>query len=162
MILSCWGFFFSLESFVFLILLAELLIILLFIILYLTIQFFTLRNSKNNKYKYLFILIFAGFLLTGVVNNFNLINHYVYYNNLGKLTSDDFFIFFYYFFYYYSLIVYLVGIILTLFSIFFIIFYFSCKLYLVSIHQFKKRIYILRKQNLNHQLQSKTFYKTFQ
>lgn len=159
---SGWGFFFSLESFVFLILLAELLIILLFILMYITSTVFLTIKNNFNLYHYgiISVAIFLFFCITH--SDVLLIKNYVVYNSLGKLVSDDFFFFFFFLFFEFSFIIYLIALILTFFSIFFILFYFSYKFILFKSSQFTKNTFILRKQHLNHQIKFTTSYRSFQ
>jgi hypothetical protein len=156
---SVWGFFFSLEGLIFLLLLGELLIILLFVLIYLTIQFYSGVKTQKTLVFMLILLIPFFFMLTGNLVNFNYLDVY---SNLGKVVSDDFFIFFFFFFVDFYLLVYLIGAVLTIFSIFFILFYFSCKSYTNSVKSFSQKLYILRKQQLVHQSSYKPKYVTFQ
>lgn len=160
--ISIWGFFFNIEGFIFLLLLAELLIIMLFILIYLTLQFFSTQKN-NTKYitYYTIVFIFMYIFNNSIYSThfFNYINPYQYIN---IITSDDFFIFFYFFFITFPMLVYFTGIILTIFSIFFILFYFSCKNFLFIKKKLNKTTYLLRKQNLTHQSKIKPTYSTFQ
>lgn len=163
LLVSVWGFYYSIEGLVFLLLLGELLIILLFILFYLTIQFYTIPKQKN--FKIIFYWLCIVFLLSFYFfdSNFNIFLNYKFtYVNIGKIVSDDFFIFFYFLFFDFTWVVYFLGVILTLFSIFFIFFFLSCK----SINYCKvidnNKLYFLRKQNFTHQSNKKTTYTTFQ
>lgn len=163
LLVSLWGFYFSLENFVFLLLLSELLIILLFTLIYLTLQFNNNLYKKNylliSFYINVFIFIIFYFYNFDLSYSINYINIYLY-KNLN--ISDDFFIFFYYFFLEYTQVTVLIAYLLTIFSIFFILFYFNIKLFNYKTNKNNKKIYLLRKQNLIHQGRIKTQYFFFQ
>lgn len=160
---SVWSFYYSLEGFIFILLLAELLIVMLFSLIYLTLQFFTTKFSKNLNFLSLAIILIV-YIYIGEATTFSIyfIDNINYYFNIQKIVSDDFFIFFYFFFVNIPVSIYLLGVTLTLFSIFFIMFYFSCKNFKLHTIKKKKTILLLRKQNLFHQANTKTVYSTFQ
>lgn len=161
LIVSVWGFYYSLEGLVILLLLSELLIILLFTLIYLTLQF----SGKNFIKSSLFLsILFLGFFFFTFYysNNVKTIIYNNVYLDSGLLVSDDFFIFFYYFFIEYTEITIICGLLLTVFSIFFILFYFSIKLKTWRNNNKSKNLYLLRKQQLIRQANLKTSYYTFQ
>lgn len=154
---------YSVESIIFILLLGELLIILLFILFYLTLQFYTVPKLINIK-QYLYILVTLVILIIFNWSNCALLNitPINYYFTSFKIISDDFFLFFLFLFVDFPLTVYLLALILTFCSIFFIFFYLSCKFFSNLKLVQKKKIYLLRKQNLFHQGKAKTTYTTFQ
>ena len=134
----------------------------LFTLIYLTLQFFSVKTVKNFYIFtigiFLIISLFAC-IITRPINVSAPINAYNYTPNI---VSDDFFIFFYFFFINLPASVYLLAFMLTLFSIFFILFYFSYKTINFNKNKKKKIIFLLRKQNLIHQSSLKPTYTTFQ
>lgn len=162
-LVTMWGFFYSLEGIIILLLLGELLIVLLFILFYLTIQVYSIPTINNNKVlaTTLLTVIFIVFYPT-YQKNVNLISYSPVYFNTGKIVSDDFFIFFFFLFFDFKILVYFLGLVLTLFSIFFILFYSSYRFFLLEKNTTKRSIFILRKQNMLHQSTYKPSYKTFQ
>lgn len=80
----------------------------------------------------------------------------------GLLVADDFFVFFYFFFVTYPIITCITAFLLTIFSIFFILFYFSVKLLNYKRDVGTKLTYLLRRQSLIHQIRYRAGYQTFQ
>lgn len=159
---SIWGFYYSFEGFIFILLLSELLIILIFTLIYLTLQFSLASLIMSKK---LVILLVSIFFLSCIFFS-DLTGLLVVYEDLfdlrGLLFSDDFFIFFYFFFINYPLITSLVAFLLTIFSIFFIVFYLSIKIISYQRATGKKLLYLLRRQSLVHQSRYRACYQTFQ
>lgn len=149
-----------------LLIIAELLILLLFLLMYVTINFELTNINITKIFCYIFIintflLYFFIFYLNNLKNIFFML-HINIYEQVLEIISADFFIFFYFFFIIFPHITYIIAILLGLFSIFFIFFYFILKY-----NQQVKKIHnlnflFIRKQQLLHQANYKVQLINFQ
>ena len=159
---SIWGFYYSFEGFIFLLLLSELLIVLIFTLIYLTLQFKIVRTLNLSWLVWVCLLFFSILcLVTSLGKQFNFTYENLFFLQ-GLMVSDDFFIFFYFFFIKFPAITTITAFLLTIFSIFFILFYFSFKLITSAKVLLIKSLYLLRRQSLVHQACYRAGYQTFQ
>lgn len=114
------------------------------------------------NFLYFFILSIFFFFYKSDTETLNMFHYYDIYDMLFKLNSEDYFVYFFFFFYNFNFTIYLLGVLLTMFSIFFIYFYLSIKLCKTSIKKNNKINYFLRKQYMVHQTKYKPSYRSFQ
>ncbi len=157
---SMWGFFMNLDGMMLILLITEFTIVLLFLMTYIQLysNYSFLQNSK---------LLTPVFLVLAVVSISysplsNYYNHISYYNHLSQIVSSDFFILYHFLFDKLPLLIIFITLIISFFSLFFIIFYFNLKLVKLQAHNVLKSIYFLRKQNLIKQTNFKNKTYTFQ
>lgn len=162
--LSCWGFVYSWDGWTCLMLLTELLVILLFLLVWLSFKFISNNNLTIKSFKFLYFSTTTTLYLCALPFGYsNFVYNYqiLYWFNFNILSSD-FHLMFKFFFLDYSLTVFIITLILSLISLFFICFY----LLLKNIHNSKKTkqklIYILRKQQMIKQATFKNQIRSFQ
>lgn len=162
--LSVWGFYYSWDGWTCLLLLTELLVILLFLLVWLTFKFSDNNNSILQKFKipfFIFSFFFYTLLLGDDYSNF----YYTYYSLYWlkhSVISSDFHVMFKFFFLDYSITVFYLTLILSLISIFFICFYLTLKKTQSVTKKKKKTVHILRKQQMTKQALFKSQLRTFQ
>lgn len=159
-----WGFLFSFDGIIFILLLTELTLILVFILLFFKLSF-QLTNTRISNYIILsFILVFNISFLSYFWVEYSLVYlaYYTYTTFYVFIITSDFFIFFYSLFFTLPYITTMLGALLGLFSIFFILIFFILKMYSVKQKYFKKQLFLLRKQNVIHQSIQLTILQTFQ
>lgn len=143
---------------------AELLIILLFLLLYLTITFELTQSIKTFKFFFIFYLVGICLYFSPIYfcefNTF--INYINVYQQVSDIISGDFFIFFYFFFLIFPQVTILIAILLGLFSIFFIFFYFTLKYSQQTLKIRQLNYLFIRKQQLIHQANYKVILTNFQ
>ena len=142
---SIYGFLFDLDGIFLIFLTAEFTIFLLLLMTY--TQLYNNYNfliSQNYLYPVIFFLIIL-LHYTPVTFFFGFIS---YYKTLTNIVSGDFYILYYFLFEQVPIITIILILIISFFSLFFIIMYFSLKLVKSFLIKNSKYIYILRKQNL--------------
>lgn len=143
-----WGVYASLDGFIFLLLMSEFLIILLFLITATSFNFISFSSRLPAGYFFVFytltILAYL-WIVPGNVSTFFYSYHMVYSYYL-EIVSSDLFIFFWGFFLEYSVSIFYITLILSLFSIFFIWSYFSIKFVAQKTKIASQTIELLRKQ----------------
>ncbi len=143
LLFSIFGFLFDLDGIFLIFLTTEFTIFMLFLMTYTQLYSnYTFIKSPYN-YKLLLPFIMIIFNLTPI-NNFYLFISY--YKSLHNLVSSDFYILYQFLFSEQFLVTLLVILIISFFSLFFIIMYFSLKLVKTYLTKAYKYIYILRKQ----------------
>lgn len=143
LLFSIFGFLFDLDGIFLIFLTTEFTIFMLFLMTYTQLYGnYTFIKSPYN-YKLLLPFIIIIFNLTPI-NNFYLFISY--YKSLDNLVSSDFYILYQFLFSEQFLVTLLVILIISFFSLFFIIMYFSLKLVKTYLTKAYKYIYILRKQ----------------
>lgn len=141
------GLYYNLDGLVMLFFVCELTIILVFIILF--SQIYTHYRENKNRYISLFFFLLL-ILLNLNYYNLNIINFKNYYSYSNILTNDFYYIYNLYFEKQILLTIFSLFII-TIYSIFFILLYYNLRFFSLKSSNIKKKIYLLRKQNLIHQ-----------
>lgn len=156
---SILGFLFNLDG-IFLIFLTAEFTIFLILIMTFTQLYSNYSFLVNNCYKFIFIFILFIPLLYSIDSSFYLFQSY--YSSTVSIISSDFYILFYFLFEQFPLITILVILIISFFSLFFILMYFSLKLVKSFSYKNFKTNYWLRKQILTKQVNFKSKLYTFQ
>ena len=143
---SVFGFLHDLDGIFIIFLIAEFTIFLVFLMSYTQLYFnYSFVTSKLNTSILLIVII-------GVLFNYNISNsfhfYHSYYNSLNYIISSDFYILYYLLFDQMPVLTLVVIFIISFFSLFFIIMYFSLKLVKSFSKLNYKNIYWLRKQSL--------------
>lgn len=162
--LGCWGYWVNLDGMILMMFLTELLVILLFLLVFLSYNFFTEEEVPDMKTFYIFYLgamfCYACSVPLAFWHDFQF-NEYVYLDLLDVVSTELFF-FFQFFFVLYPTITIYVATVLGIFSILFICIYFTVKRLQQYIRLRKKSVMILRKQNFIRQALCKNQIQTFQ
>ena len=163
-LVGSWGFYYSFDGMIMLFIIAELLIILLFLLLYLTITFELAQTVKTSKLFILFYLFGVLIYFAPLYSNefISLITYVNVYQQLSDIISGDFFIFFYFFFLIFPQITIFIALLLGLFSVFFIFFYFTLKYSQQNLKIKQLNYLFIRKQQLIHQANYKVVLTHFQ
>jgi len=146
MLISCIGFYYFLDGLVMMFLLTELTLVLIFIIMFSQIYSY---NCQSLKYKNIFFVIVV-FFMNFSYYEIKIINYKSYYSYYNILLNDFYYIY-NNFFEKEILLTIIITLAVTLYSVFFILFYFNLKNNLYKHKNFKKNLYLLRKQNIIHQ-----------
>ena len=159
-----WGFLFSFDGIMFILVLTELTLILVFILLFFKLSIQLTRIIISNYIILALLLIFNISFLSYFWGEYSVayLVYYTYTTFYVFIITSDFFIFFYVLFFMLPHITTVLGILLGLFSIFFILIFFILKIYFLKQKYFKKQLFLLRKQNVIHQSIQLTVLQTFQ
>ncbi len=157
---SIWGFMLDLDGIILVFLTAEFTIFLLFLMTY--VQLYSNYSFVSNSVNISYLSVF--FLALGYVYEpqFVFFSHTSFYKAINHIVSSDFYILYYFLFEKLPILVIFLTLIISFFSFFFIIMYFSLKLVKLSSHSKSKNVYYLRKQTLNKQTTFNTKIHTFQ
>ena len=150
------GLYYNLDGIIFLFVISEFSVILIFITMFSQLYSYSKKNIKYSSYYIFFILLYLNYTFydTSLINYDNF---YTFYN----IQLNDFYYFYNYFFEKQILVTFLIIFIITFYSIFFILLYFNLKKK-QNIEQKKiKQLNILRKQNILHQSNYTTKIRTF-
>jgi hypothetical protein len=145
-LICCIGFYYFLDGLVMMFLLTELTLVLIFIVMFSQIYGY---NRQSLKYKNVFFVIVV-FFINFSYYEIKIINYKSYYSYYNILLNDFYYIY-NNFFEKEILLTIVITVALTLYSVFFILFYFNLKSNLYKHKNFKKNLYLLRKQNIIHQ-----------
>lgn len=157
---AVWGFLLDLDGMMLVLLTTEFTIILLFLMTY--AQLYSNYTFIKFTVNYRYLLIFFVILLF-VYEPLNTFYFYsCYYKSINHVVSSDFYILYYFLFEKLPLLVILMTLIISFFSLFFIVAYYSMKLVKLDAHKSLKNLYFLRKQNLIKQTAFTTKVYTFQ
>lgn len=162
--LSCWGFTYSWDGWVCLMLLTELLVILLFLLVWLSFKFVTSNTLSFINFKFIYLLTTTLLYLAVIPLSYsNFVYNYqiLYWFNFNVLSSD-FHLMFKFFFLDYPITVFIITLILNLISLFFICFYLLLKNIQSTKKTKNKLMYILRKQQMIKQATFKNQIRSFQ
>ena len=162
--LSIWGYWAFFDGLIFMMLLTELLVILLFLLVFLSYNFYTEDEIPTlNSFYWWYFGAFLFYALTVPLSFGVKFSYYdfVYLFLLDIVPMELFFFFFFFFMYYPTLSVY-IATLLGLFSLVFICIYFMLKRVQQSFNLEKKAVVIVRKQNFIKQALLKTQLQTFQ
>lgn len=144
--------YYNLDAIVLLILMSELIILILIGLVYL--QF---NNYNKIKYKILYFFVITIILEYFFFNYSTTIIKYTNFYDFFNINYNDFFVFYLFFFEKNILLTFFLIIIITLYSLFFILFYFNLQILKLNTNKLNKNYSLLRKQNLL--LQAKTISK---
>lgn len=159
-IYSVWGFLIDLDGIFLVFMTAEFTIFLLFLMTYLQLYSnYTFTSSPINYYIFpLFIT-----LLTLLYNPLNVFQQFIsFYKSTHHIVSSDFYILYYFLFEKFPILVIILTLVISFFSLFFIVMYFSLKLVKLESQKNIKNLYFLRKQVLTKQTNFQTKLYTFQ
>lgn len=157
---SMWGFMLDLDGMMLVLLTAEFTIVLLFLMTY--VQLYSNFEFVVNTSKLPYLVIFF-ILLPFSYNPAHSLNFYVnYYTSINHIVASDFFILYYFLFEKLPVLVILMTLVISFFSLFFIIVYYNLKLAKNTEKQNSKNLYFLRKQILVKQTNFNNRLYTFQ
>ena len=156
---SFLGFLLDLDGMMLVFLTTEFTIVLLFLMTYLQLYSNFSFNVNYFSLKPLIFLIFIFFF--SLDKNFFFF-YSSYYKQIQHIVSSDFFILYYVLFINLSIIVVIITLILSLFSLFFILLYFNLKALKNTFSKEKEVLHFLRKQNLIKQTNFKVIINSFQ
>ncbi len=139
---------------------AEFTILLFFLMTYL--QLYSNFNFliKNTKLKPLLIIALIPMLFYNFTNI--TLNFYNFYSSIVYTVASDFFVLYLLLFNKLPILVVIITLVISFFSLFFIVLYFNLKVIKISEKKHNKQIYFLRKQSLLKQTSFKTQLYTFQ
>lgn len=157
---SVFGFLHDLDGIFIIFLIAEFTIFLVFLMSYTQLYSNYSFVSSNLNISILLIVIIGVLLNYNVTNSFHF--YYSYYNSLNYIVSSDFYILYYLLFDQMPVLTLVVIFIISFFSLFFIIMYFSLKLVKSFSKLNYKNLYWLRKQSLLKQTTFSNKIYTFQ
>jgi len=156
---SIWGFMLDLDGIMLVFLTAEFTIFLLFLMTYL--QLYGNFSFMTQKINYLLLIIcFLPLFFYSPLFSFYFYNSF--YKSLFHVVSSDFYILYYFLFEKLPLLVILITLIISFFSLFFIILYFNLKIAKLNSTKSTKNLYFLRKQQLLKQTNFSSKLYTFQ
>ena len=151
------GLYYNLDGIIMLFIISELSVLLVFITMFSQLYSFNNKSYKISSFFVLSLLIFLNYSFYDS-SLIKYVNFYEFYN----ITSNDFYFIYNFYFEKQILLTLLIIFIITLYSIVFMLFYFNIKKK-NNIEESKyKQIFLLRKQNLNHQSNYLTKTRTFQ
>jgi len=127
-------------------LLTELTLVLIFIIMFSQIYTYNCQSLKYKNVFFVIVVFFTNFSYYEI----KIINYKSYYSFYNILLNDFYYIY-NNFFEKEILLTIIITLAVTLYSVFFILFYFNLKSNLYKHKNFKKNLYLLRKQNIIHQ-----------
>lgn len=151
------GLYYNLDGIIMLFIISELSVLLVFITMFSQLYSFNNKSYKISSFFALSLLIFLNYSFYDS-SLIKYVNFYEFYN----ITSNDFYFIYNFYFEKQILLTLLIIFIITLYSIVFMLFYFNIKKK-NNIEESKyKQIFLLRKQNLNHQSNYLSKTRTFQ
>ncbi len=152
---AVWGFYFSLDVFILFLLATEFLIISLLLLISFTLYYQRkdVRINYINLRTLVFFCILSYFLYADFGKSSFSYTYCNLYLGLTNILPTDLFLFFFVFFMTWPTFVYALTLILSFFTIFFILFFFKARSYQQA-QERSKRSFILRKQCLAHQAMS--------
>ena len=138
--------FYNFDGLTMMFLVSELSVILIFIVMFSQLYTFNYEKTKEfNLYLILLVIIFN-------INYYDIsIISYKNYYNYNQILINDFFYIYNLYFEKQILLTFITTIIITVYSIFFILLYYSLRGKLLSKNVLTKNLYLLRKQNIIHQ-----------
>ena len=157
---SIWGFLLDLDGIFLIFMTAEFTIFLLFLMTYLQLysNYSFIKSSVNYWY---FVLFFSILYL-----NYTPLGIFFFYTSFYKysyhIVSSDFYILYYFLFEKLSILTVIITLLISFFSLFFIVMYFSLKLTKAHASNIVKNLYFLRKQVLTKQTTFQNKLYTFQ
>lgn len=159
-VFSIWGFMLDLDGMMLVLLTAEFTIVLLFLMTYIQLYSnFEFTVSTPNLY---YLVIFFLFLPLTYNPLYTLHFYANYYSSVNHIVASDFFILYYFLFDKLPILVILMTLVISFFSLFFIIVYYNLKFAKNVQKQDSKNLYFLRKQILIKQTNFSNRLYTFQ
>lgn len=157
---SIWGFMLDLDGMMLVLLTAEFTIVLLFLMTYVQLysNYEFVANALSSRYIFVFF-IFLPIFYSPLNSFYFYIN---YYSSISHIVASDFFILYYFLFDKLPILVILMTLVISFFSLFFIIVYFNLKFSKNNQKQNSKNLYFLRKQILVKQTSFSNRLYTFQ
>lgn len=159
-VFSVWGFMLDLDGMMLVLLTAEFTIVLLFLMTYMQLYSNYQFLLKSVPYKSLLLPLALFVLYYNPLYSFNFYSNY--YTSINHVVASDFFILYYLLFDKLPILVILMTLIISFFSLFFIVLYFNLKFTKNSQVLNSKNLYFLRKQSLIKQTTFNTRLYTFQ
>lgn len=157
---AIWGFLFDLDGMMLVLLTTEFTIVLLFLMTY--IQLYSNYSFTSvNSYPLTFVL-FLVIVVSIYTPSYTHMFYLNYYSTSAHIVASDFYILYDFLFEKLPILVILITLIISFFSLFFIILYYSLKLVKFASNKKLKNLYFLRKQNLLKQTTFSTKVYTFQ
>lgn len=157
---SIWGFMLDLDGMMLVLLTAEFTIVLLFLMTYIQLYSNYEFVSNLSPVRYLFICIIFLPALYNPLQSFYFYTNY--YSAINHIVASDFFILYYFLFDKLPILVILMTLVISFFSLFFIIVYYNLKFAKNKEKQNSKNLYFLRKQILVKQTNFSNRLYTFQ
>lgn len=157
---SIWGFMLDLDGMMLVLLIAEFTIVLLFLMTYIQLYSNYEFVSNLSPVRYLFICIIFLPALYNPLQSFYFYTNY--YSAINHIVASDFFILYYFLFDKLPILVILMTLVISFFSLFFIIVYYNLKFAKNKEKQNSKNLYFLRKQILVKQTNFSNRLYTFQ
>lgn len=157
---SIWGFMLDLDGMMLVLLTAEFTIVLLFLMTYIQLYSNYEFVSNLSPVRYLFICIIFLPALHNPLQSFYFYTNY--YSAINHIVASDFFILYYFLFDKLPILVILMTLVISFFSLFFIIVYYNLKFAKNKEKQNSKNLYFLRKQILVKQTNFSNRLYTFQ
>lgn len=157
---STWGFMLDLDGMMLVLLTAEFTIVLLFLMTYIQLYSNYEFVSNLSPVRYLFICIIFLPALYNPLQSFYFYTNY--YSAINHIVASDFFILYYFLFDKLPILVILMTLVISFFSLFFIIVYYNLKFAKNKEKQNSKNLYFLRKQILVKQTNFSNRLYTFQ
>lgn len=157
---SMWGFLLDLDGMMLVLLTAEFTIVLLFLMTY--IQLYSNYNFIAGSSKVYYLLAFTPLAIWYYTPLHSVHFYTSYYTAINHVVASDFFILYYFLFDKLPILVILMTLIISFFSLFFIVVYFNLKLVKNAGRKASKDLYFLRKQTLTKQTSFNTRVYTFQ
>jgi len=157
---SIWGFMLDLDGMMLVLLTAEFTIVLLFLMTYIQLYSNYEFVSNLSPVRYLFICIIFLPALYNPLQSFYFYTNY--YSAINHIVASDFFILYYFLFDKLPILVILITLVISFFSLFFIIVYYNLKFAKNKEKQNSKNLYFLRKQILVKQTNFSNRLYTFQ
>lgn len=150
------GLYYNLDGIVFLFVISEFSVLLIFITMFSQLYSYSKKNIKYSSYFIFITLLILNYKFYDT-NIISYENFYSFYN----IQLNDFYYFYNYFFEKQILVTFLIIFIITFYSIFFILLYFNLKKKQNIEQRKNKQLNILRKQNILHQSNYNTKIRTF-
>ena len=154
-----WGFWFNLDGVMLILLLTELMLVVVFYLVYTQLYCKVVAlpiKYTLSPYFFIIVIMFVGSSQLGFSLSWT-----NFYNSVCSVVSSDFFLIYYFFYVQYPILLGFIVVLLGLFSIFFIFFYFNLKSLVALISDHKRSLYFLRKQNMLRQSNFKVFVRSF-
>jgi hypothetical protein len=143
---SSLGLFFDLDGIVLVLVLTELTLLFVFFLVYSQLTSAPEKKQQHIRPAFLLTALCFGITLYAFSPELLTVGWVNFYNLTAMITAADFFTIYYFFFIKYYLLTMCLIIVLGLFSIFFILLYFTLQYAAVDLKKTKKTIYFLRKQ----------------
>lgn len=157
---SIWGFLLDLDGIILVFLTAEFTIFLLFLMTYIQLYSnYTFTEEAHSLWNLLPLFLLVPAVYQPLYTNYALTS---FYKAINHIVSSDFYILYYFLFEKLPVLVVFLTLLISFFSLFFILMYYSLKLVKLAAQKNLKNVYYLRKQTLVKQTAFNTRAYTFQ